>query len=455
MNAKDAWLATLGQLQVQLNRATYDTWLRRAEFFAYEDGRFVVSLPNAYAQDWIERHLQPAIIQTLSKMFGREVELQLIVYDPASETAPNAPLWNFSAEAETGINQGEPINPNYTFENFVVGEANRYPLLLAEAITQSEIGRYSPVLFQGTMGVGKTHLLQAITGSLVARGLRVVYSTAEGFTTELVGAIKGGRGHELRQKYRESDAVLIDDLQFVEGKDSTQAELVAIWDALRNRRRTMIFASDRLPHEMSRLSKDARSRFQAGPIATIEPPDGRLRRDILEALCLRRNLNLPTSVLDTLTMCISGSVRDLEAAVDQLDAYSKLTQEVINPAALERVLRTLGAGAGAVSQNTPAGGIGLEAIWNAVSDHFGVSAVDLSSRKRTKHIALARQVAMYLAREDGGASLPQIGDALGGRDHSTIIHGCSRAAEMIRTDPAFAEDVAAVRAYYRVPVLVR
>jgi chromosomal replication initiator protein len=432
MNAQDAWLATLGQLQVQLNRSTYDTWLRRAELLGYEDGRFVVTVPNAYARDWIERHLLPAMTQTLCSIFQRDAEIQIIVWDPVeAQDDQSGPLIEYAHEVEGR----QDINPEYAFDSFIVGESNRYACLLARAIAEGQIGRYSPVLFQGGMGVGKTHLLQAIAQGLLERGYSVVYLTAEDFTTELVAAIRGQHNLSFREKFRKADAVILDDLQFVEGKESTQAELVAVWDALRNRQRTMIFASDRLPCDMLKVSKDARSRFQAGPIATIDPPDGQLRLDILDAKCTRRGLTLPPDLRDLIAARIVNSVRDLEGAIEQLHTYTGLTGQPLTRDVASTVLKSLGT----------AGPVTLDRVLQTVAEYYEVPVEALAGRARTKHIVQARQLAMYLAREETDASLPQIGEALGGRDHSTVVHGCARISELVAADTAVAQEVVAIR----------
>lgn len=449
MNAKDAWLATLGQLQVQLNRSTYDTWLRRAELLGYEDGRFVVTVPNAYARDWIERHLLAAMNQTISSIFQRECEIQVIVWNPAAErkasTDADAPLFAYPTEAEPldaprGQQLGETLNPAYTLDLFITGESNRYAALLAQAICDSPLGRYSPVYFCGGIGMGKTHLLQGIAHALCERGNTVIYLSAEQFTNELVTAIREHTGAAFREKFRTADVVLIDDLQFVEGKESTQNELIALWDALRNRQRVMIFAADRLPRDMSRLLSDARSRFQAGPIAYLEPPDPDLRRAILEAKAARRGLYLPPAVRDMLAARITTNVRDLESAIEQLESYSGLTGQAVGPTAAQRILQTLGSPAG----EGASGGLTLERLFETIAAHYQVTPEDLASRKRTRVVAQARQVAMYLAREHTESSLPQIGDALGGRDHSTVAHGCARIAELLASDAEVIRDVAAI-----------
>jgi chromosomal replication initiator protein len=443
MNARDAWLATLGQLQVQLNRATYDTWLRRAELLGYEDGRFVVTVPNAYARDWLDRHLLPALTETLCRIMQRSVEVQIIVWDPVEpEDDQGGPLIDYaSAPRELPAGPEGTLHPDYTFERFIVGEANRYAFLLAQTIVEGPIGKYSPVLFQGAMGVGKTHLLQAIARGLIARGLTVYYLSTEEFTAELVTAIRDRQGAAFRERFRVADAVILDDLQFIEGKDSTQAELVAIWDALRNRGRMMIFAADRLPCDMNRISHDARSRFQAGPIATIDPPDHALRAEFLASRSARRGLSLPPAICELLASRVSTSMRDLESAVEQMAALITLARHPVDEAAA-MVLRALGLPA-------RAGAATLEAVMECVARHFALEVEDLTGRRRSKAVVQARQVAMFLARECTDASLPQIGQALGGRDHSTVMHGCARVVELMAHDAGVAEAVSAIRAALR------
>jgi chromosomal replication initiator protein len=434
MNAKDAWLATLGQLQVQLSRSIYDTWLRRAELLSYEDDHFVVSVPTEYARDWLERHLLEAMTQTLSSIFQRQVQIELITWQPPITHALEEPLFTYHGAHHSG----SPLNSAYTLETFISGEANRYACLLAEAIADGQLGKYSPALFVGSLGNGKTHLLQAITHALLARNLNALYLTAEAFTTALVESIRNAENSAFREKFRNADALLIDDAQFIEGKDSTQAELVAIWDIFRSRQRQIVFAADRLPSEMTRLSGDLRSRLQAGPIARLDPPDLALRRAILTEKSAARGMRLPKDVLELLATRLTANVRDLESAIDQLDTYSGLTSQAVTRELALMVLRALGADQARAERTA------LERVLSAVAAHYRLSVSDLASRKRTKAIARARQVAMYAAREFSDASLKQIGEALK-RDHSTVAHGCAKIAEQLALDSALSADLEAIR----------
>ncbi|MEP7288476.1 MAG: chromosomal replication initiator protein DnaA [Chloroflexota bacterium] len=440
MNAKDAWLATLGQLQIQLNRSTYDTWLRHAELLGYEDGRFVVTVPHAYARDWIERHLLHSMTRTLSDIFRRQCEIQVIVWDPIEEEDAAVPLLEPLPISSDALAH---LNPALTFDNFIVGQSNNYAALLAKAIIDSSPGKYSPVLFYAEMGMGKTHLLQAITRSLIERGDNAIYVTAEEFTTQLVSAIRNQDNAAFREKFRTADAVIIDDIQFIDGKTSTQNEIVAIWDALRNRQRTIIFASSKLPANMLKISRDVQSRLQAGPMATIEAPDVQLRRDILDTFSHRRQMVMPVEVRDLIASRSNLSVRELEGAIDQLHTYSQLTRQPVTGAVAQTVLHLRGE---AVAPQVTRSSYSLDEVLEATARHYHLRPADLASRQRTKIVALARQLAMFLARESTDASLIQIGAALGGRDHSTVMHGCAKIAERLITDDALAQDVAAIRA---------
>ncbi|MFQ3536555.1 MAG: chromosomal replication initiator protein DnaA [Aggregatilineales bacterium] len=435
MNAKDAWLATLGQLQVQLSRSLFDTWLRRVELLGYEDGRFVVTVPTEYARDWLERHLLESMTQTLSRFFQRDVEIQLVVWEPPVTQSFDGPLFTY----QSAQHSGSPLNPAYTLETFISGEANRYAYLLAEAIADGQIGKYSPALFVGGLGNGKTHLLQAITHALLARNFNALYLTAEAFTTALVEAIREGENSAFREKFRSADALLIDDAQFLEGKDSTQAELVAIWDVFRGRQRQIVFAADRLPSQIARLSGDMRSRLQAGPVARLDPPDPALRRAILAEKSKARGMRLPDDVLELLAARLTSSVRDLQSAIEQMDTYSGLTSQAVTRELAIMVLRTLGA------EQARAERTSLDRVLQAVAAHYRLSVAELASRRRTKAVALARQMAMYVARELSDASLGQIGSALG-RDHSTVVHGCAKIAKQLAQDAALGADFEAIRA---------
>jgi chromosomal replication initiator protein len=289
------------------------------------------------------------------------------------------------------------------------------------------------------MGMGKTHLLQGVTYALRQSRLNVVYLTAEEFTADLITAIRSHAMLQFRERFRAADAVLIDDIQFVEGKDNTQSELVAIWDALRNRQRTMIFASDRLPRDMSKLSQDARSRFQAGPIAALDAPDYDLRCAIVDAASRERGLLLPPDVREAIAERIVANVRDLRSAVDQLHTYHQLTRQPITIHTARTVIVALGSSVPDYSALT------LERVFEATARFYRLTVEDLASRKRTKAVVQARQLAMYLAREDAGGSLQQIGAALGGRDHTTVLHGVTRISQSLASDRALAQDLRTIR----------
>lgn len=479
MNAKDAWLATMGQLQTQLNRATYDTWLRHADLFSCEDGRFVVSVPNAFTKDWIERNIFTSISTTLARLYRRPTELQIIVYNPIEEIddagGPLLDLFAADPLSEVRFNSAllDGLHAESRLDSFITGDANRYAALLARAVVDGKPGTYSPAFFHGDMGLGKTHLLQAIARGLVEKGQRAVYLTAEEFTVALITAIQTRTTPALRERFRLADAVLIDDVGFIEGKDQTQAELVAIWDAIRNRGKTILFAGDKLPREMTRLSKDMKSRLSAGPIATLEHPDFDLRRALVTARCKTSGLSLPAIGVEQIAAHSGVSVRDLHGMIDQLQTYTRLTGQPITIDVMVQLLSPLQSGStgGSGSQARSSRNVGFAPIGSAdlsivaggsatgssveqrvsrivavTAQHFRLTVDDLLSRKRTKDVVNARQIAMYLARELTDYSLTQIAGVFGGRDHTTILHGCSRVTEQIVTDPGLTAHVERIKA---------
>ncbi|MFN8420945.1 MAG: chromosomal replication initiator protein DnaA [Anaerolineae bacterium] len=478
MNARDAWSATLGQLRVQLNRSTYDTWLRHAELLGCEDGRFVVTVPDAYVKDWIERHLLAAMTQTLARIYRRAAEIQVIVWNPVDDGDDAGGLL-FEAILDTtekkNVVQSQPLtpspsptspqlpravggkgegakatpnlNPAYNFDTFIVGDANRYAALLARAIVESPIGKYNPVLFYGGIGMGKTHLLQSIARDLLAKGLIAIYLTAEEFTAEMVSAIRTHEMNAFRSRFRNADAVLIDDLQFIEGKDGTENELMAIWDTLRNRQKAMIMASNCLPRDMPKLSADARSRFQAGPIAAIEKPDYNLRCAILDAKLRTRSIVLADELRHYLAERITGSARELEAAAESIHTFHHLTRQPITGESLQAALPALGASTmtTVATLSDRFESLTVDRVLQVTAQHFRFTIDEIAGRGRSKLIVQARQIAMFLARELTGAALTQIGAAIGGRDHTTVLHGCSKIAKQLSSDPSLDADIRAIR----------
>jgi chromosomal replication initiator protein len=430
MNAEQTWQAALGQLQMEMPRATFDTWVRDAELLTCEDGAFVIGVQNAYARDWLEDRLLSTVKRVLTGIVGRTVEVRFTVWQGDSadeEPGPALPA------APTAHSQ---LNPRYTFENFVVGSGNRLAHAAAQAVAENPARSYNPLFVYGGVGLGKTHLLHAVGNAAAATGLHILYVTSEEFTNDLINAIRNHTTDAFRERYRRIDVLLIDDIQFIAGKESTQEEFFHTFNALHGQDKQLVISSDRPPKALVTLEERLRSRFEWGLSADIQPPDFETRVAILRSKAERAGRVVEPEYLEMIARRVQSNIRELEGALTRVLAFSDLSGTPLSPELVEATLSDLMPRGSAL---TP------DRIIAAVAQHFGIDEDRLLSRERSQLVALPRQVAMYLIREETDASLPQIGDALGGRDHTTVMYGCGKIADRLETDDALRRQVLAVR----------
>ncbi len=444
MNAERLWQAALGQLQMEMPRATFDTWVRDAELITYEDGTFVVGVQNAYARDWLQDRLLSTVKRVLTGIMGRTVEVRFVVWlgDPAEEE-PQVTATPPLAPAANGGN-GHP-NLRYTFESFVVGPSNRLAHAAAQAVAENPARAYNPLFLYGGVGLGKTHLLHAVGNACASRGLQPLYVSSEEFTNDLINAIRTHTTDAFRERYRRSDVLLIDDIQFIAGKESTQEEFFHTFNTLHGQDKQLVISSDRPPKALVTLEERLRSRFEWGLTADIQAPDLETRLAILRSKAERAGRDVAPEHLELVARRVQSNIRELEGALTRVLAYADLSSLPLSAELIETALVDL----------LPRGGaLTVERILEAVAAHFAVDAEALLGRGRSRDIAYPRQVAMYLIREETRASLPHIGDALGGRDHTTVMYGCDKIAEQLETDDNLRRQVAAIReALYNNPRL--
>ncbi len=436
MNAEQVWQAALGQLQMEMPRATFDTWVRDVDLLAYEDGSFILGVQNAYARDWLENRLLSTVKRVLTGIVGRTIEVRFAVWqgETAEEEAPR-PLEPAEAPAERSAPL-RPLNPRYTFDTFVVGPSNRLAHAAAQAVAENPARAYNPLFVYGGVGLGKTHLLHAVGNATATTGLQVLYVTSEEFTNDLINAIRNHTTDAFRERYRRIDVLLIDDIQFIAGKESTQEEFFHTFNALHGQDRQLVISSDRPPKAMVTLEERLRSRFEWGLTADIQPPDFETRVAILRSKAERAGRQVEPDYLEMIARRVQSNIRELEGALTRILAFSDLSGV---PLTAELVEMTLAELMPRGSQLTP------DRIISAVAAHFGVDEDRLLSRDRSQQVALPRQVAMFLIREETDASLPQIGDVLGGRDHTTVMYGYDKIASRLETDDALRRQVIAVR----------
>jgi chromosomal replication initiator protein len=443
MDAKRVWQTVLGELQLQLTKATFDTWLKDTVGIASEDGAFVVGVRNAYAKDWLENRLYAHVARTLSRILNRTVEVRFVVVtNQASAPVESAEGELFRSPARREAAAPVPalastqLTPRYTFENYVVGNANRLAHAASLAVAENPGVAYNPLFIYGGVGLGKTHLLHAIGHRALALGHSVLYVSSETFTNEMINAIRTQSTESFRGKYRSSDVLLIDDIQFIAGKESTQEEFFHTFNALHAANSQIVLTSDRPPKAIPTLEERLRSRFEWGLLADIQPPDLEMRIAILRAKAESLGVEVPESVLDYTARKIQSNIRELEGALNRFVAYARmmglpLTEETA-AAALQDVI-------------LPAQSLPPAQVIDAVCRHYEISRDDLIRRRRSRDLVIARQMAMYLLREEAGLSLSQIGHELGGRDHTTVLHGCERIASQIEEDEQMRRELLAIR----------
>jgi chromosomal replication initiator protein len=441
MQSEQVWRAALGQLQMEIPRATFDTWVRDTSLVTQEDGTYVIGAPNAYAKDWLENRLKGSIKRTLSNIVGRtSLEVRFVVWSeqPATGAAQPADLGANGAAGPAWTDEPLPskLNPKYTFGSFVVGPSNRLAHAACVAASENPAKAYNPIFLYGGVGLGKTHLLQAVGNACLQRGLTVVYVSSEEFTNDLINAIRTHTTEAFREKYRSIDVLLIDDIQFIAGKESTQEEFFHTFNALHGQDKQLVISSDRPPKAMVTLEERLRSRFEWGLTVDIQPPDLETRQAILRSKAERSKLDVSASVVELIARRVQSNIRELEGALTRVLAYADLTGQ---PVSMEL------AGAAIADLLPRRRTLTSNQIIDTVADFYNTSPESLLGPERSKDIAWARQVAMYLIREEASASLPSIGEALGNRDHTTIMYGCKKVADAIERDDAARRQVLAIR----------
>ncbi len=436
MNAEQAWQATLGQLQMEMSKAAYDTWVRDACLLSQEGDECIVVVKNAYICDWLEGRLADTVTRKLSALMDQSVKVRFIVKtnqgitdrDETGATRDSIPI--------SAITNHNTLNTRYTFNEFVVASNNRLAHAAALSVSENPSHSYNPLFIYGGVGLGKTHLLQAIGHATQKTGRRVLYVSSEEFTNDLICAIMGHSTTDFREKYRTIDVLLVDDIQFIAGKESTQEEFFHTFNTLHDQNKQIVITSDRPPKAISTLELRLRSRFEWGLIADLQPPDYETRIAILNRKTESIGRSIPEEVIELIARCIQNNIRELEGALNRLCAYSDLIGSDIDQSLAKTALADF------ITQQQS---VNPDHIVGVVADAFGIERARLLGRERTQEIALPRQVAMYLLREETHQSLPQIGETLGGRDHTTVMYACDKVAGLIENNDRVRSQVMQIR----------
>jgi chromosomal replication initiator protein len=449
-DTEKVWQAALGELELQMTRATFNTWIKPATAVSWDQDTFVLGAPNAYIKDWLENRLYTPIQRTLSGITGQQLDVQFVVWMeeenvdepetlPLLNPPPNSSPSPVRVNGKSHMSRDDGfsfLNPRYTFETFVVGPSNRLAHAAALAVTDNPATAYNPLFLYGGVGLGKTHLLHAIGHGYLHKGLQVLYVSSEQFTNDLINAIRSHMTEEFRQKYRNADVLLIDDIQFIAGKESTQEEFFHTFNTLHASNRQIVLTSDRPPKAIPTLEERLCSRFEWGLLADIQPPDLETRIAILRFKSESQPMPIPEEIIDMIAQRIVSNIRELEGALNKVIAHARLTRTLPTVESLDANLQDIIA---APKTLTPA------QIVKAVTRFYHVDEQDLVGRRRNKDIVRPRQVAMYLARKETQASLPEIGEALGGRDHTTVIYGIQKIEGQLEQDNTLRREIVAIQ----------
>jgi chromosomal replication initiator protein len=428
------WDQILSRVETKVNRHSFYTWFKPTAFVADAGTSITVRVPNALFKDWLTKHYSVVLSEALTEVRRSGAALVFVAEDgnvaAPSREEPTAAL-DTTANVADAVATGGFLNSRYTFDTFIVGPSNQFAHAACRAVAEAPSRSYNPLFIYGGVGLGKTHLMHAI-GQYVLHydpSTRLTYISSERFMNEMINALRYDRILEFRERYRSVDILLVDDIQFVSGKEGTQTEFFHTFNALYDAQKQIVLSSDHPPHEIPALEERLRSRFEWGLIADIQPPDIETRVAILKRKAEAEGIPVPDSVAMYIAGRIKSNIRELEGSLIRLIAYASLTGREISLELTQEVLKNV------IDQDAKA--VTIETIQRFVSDYYQLKVADLKSRNNSKSIAMPRQIAMYLCKSLTNASLPEIGRSFGGKHHSTVIHSLKKVEDLRKRDGDF------------------
>lgn len=435
VNMNDLWDKTLNIMKSEMTEVSFNTWIKSCKPISISGDTIKLSVPNDFTKDILEKRYKALLIQAIKLVSSKSYDIVFLIESDLAtdnikkENDAQAAKESNNSSVSVPDSMSATLNPKYTFDSFVIGNSNRFAHAASLAVAESPAKAYNPLFIYGGVGLGKTHLMHAIGHYILDNNpkSKVVYVSSEKFTNELINAIKDDKNEEFRNKYRNVDVLLIDDVQFIAGKDRTQEEFFHTFNTLHDANKQIILSSDRPPKEIPTLEDRLRSRFEWGLIADIQPPDFETRMAILKKKADVEKLNVANDVMVYIATKIKSNIRELEGALIRIVAYSSLTNREITVDLASEALKDIISN----KQNTI---ITISTIQEAIADYFNLRTEELKSQRRTRNIAYPRQIAMYLCRKLTDMSLPKIGEEFGGRDHTTVIHAYEKISESLKTD---------------------
>lgn len=434
-NLDKLWESTLEIIKGEMSEVSFNTWIKSCEPISITDNKIKISVPNSFTQEILETRYKDLVVNSIKSVCSKMYDIEFLIQ---SELVADAETPAIKKETENDKNEktilvndemSTTLNPKYTFDSFVIGNSNRFAHAASLAVAESPAKAYNPLFIYGGVGLGKTHLMHAIGHYILQNNpnAKVEYVSSEKFTNELINSIKDDTNEDFRNKYRNVDVLLIDDIQFIAGKERTQEEFFHTFNTLHDANKQIILSSDRPPKEIPTLEDRLRSRFEWGLIADIQVPDFETRMAILKKKADVENLNVANEVMVYIATKIKSNIRELEGALIRIMAYSSLTNREISVDLASEALKD-------IISKKQGKNITVNLIQDVVASFYNLRIDDLKSQRRTRNIAYPRQIAMYLSRKLTDMSLPKIGEEFGGRDHTTVIHAYEKISENLQKD---------------------
>lgn len=437
------WQTALHDLELVIPRAMFITWFKNTHGVKMEDGVFFVGVPNEFYREWLSTKFHKEILKNLRAHNEqvRSVEYIISKTAPVPSSQPPKPQPSMQIKElplEMSVSKRDNLNPKYTFENFIIGPFNEVAYSAGQATLRAP-GTYNPLFIYGSTGLGKTHLIQAVGNALKSRNpnINILYTNTEKFTNDVISAIQTNKIASLKEKYRTYDVFIMDDIQFLSGKDKTQEELFHLFNVFFDKGRQVIFSSDKHPNYITGLEDRLKSRLSQGMIIDISKPEYESRIAILNAKCRELGISISSEVLDFIAMHVEGNIRELEGIFNTLTAQMDAKHRELNIQEVKALIK---------NNIKPKKNVSVEDIIKTIAHFYNLDESLIYEKTRRKEIVRARQVSMYILREDYNISFPLIGRKMGGRDHTTVIHSCDKVKEEIQTDTELAQEVEQIRA---------
>lgn len=452
LSPQQTWQAALGELELLLSKANFTTWFRQTTVSSIEEGKVIIAVPNQFTKNYLEKKYHSAILKSLGNILNQPLKEVSYVVDPRLEGKRGAAAAPTQAETGTELENlaltapaKEPVNeyglrPSYVFENFIVGKGNELAHAAAQAVAEHPGQKYNPLFLYGGVGLGKTHLLQAIGHQILKNspGTKVLFVTCEQFINDFITSIRAGKGKELKDRYRNVDVLLVDDIQFIAGKKETQEEFFHTFNALHQANKQVVMTSDRPPKAIATLEDRLRSRFEWGMMADIASPDLETRVAILRSKCADLRVVVPDEVLHEIATLVQSNVRELEGALTKIVAYHQLKNQ-------EPTVESARALLSGFSAHSTRKSLTARLLMSVVANYFDLTVEDLLGQSRAKKLSFPRQMVMYLMRAEMQSSFPAIGAELGGRDHTTAMHACEKITRLCESDEKLRTDLSLIK----------